>query len=425
MPSASVLLVECGGARYNERRRYAMWSQNARGARMSDCLIVGGGVIGLSLAYELAGHGMRVRVIDAAQPAREASWAAAGILPPACPSVLDPLEQLTALSNQLHAEWSEELRASTLLDNGYRRCGAIYLARDSAEVERLETFARLAQERNLVAQRLSSDALGELEPALQPGGSVSAAYLVPDECQIRSPRHLKALVIGCVSRGVEITPGAAAEDFEIRGDRVRAVSTGLGLLKADRVCLTSGTWTAALARKLGTMPAIKPVRGQIVLLSLARPAVARIVNEGRRYLVPRDDGRLLVGSTEEDVGFDRATTAGAVSGLLQFAICLVPELERAQIERSWAGLRPATADGLPYLGRVPGLENAFIAAGHFRGGLQLSTGTAVVMGQLIRGQQPQIDLAAFRLDRHAASITAPTALSPTGPQRARREVPLH
>jgi glycine oxidase len=387
---------------------------------MSDCLIVGGGVIGLSLAYELAGHGMRVRVIDAAQPGREASWAGAGILPPACPSADDPLEQLTAVSNQLHRQWSEALRVSTQLDNGYRRTGAVYLARTVAEAGRLAAFAAEAEQRAIVARRVSPEALGELEPALQPSGSVAAAYLVPDECQIRNPRHLKALLIACAGRGVEITPAAAAEDFEIRGDRVRAVHTNLGSLRAERVCVTTGSWTGALARKLGAAPAIKPIRGQMVLLSLSRPAVSRIVNEGSRYLVPRDDGRLLAGSTEEDVGFDRGTTAGGISGLLQFSLSLVPELERAHVERSWAGLRPATGDGLPYLGRVPGLENAFIAAGHFRGGLQLSTGTAVVMSQLIRGQQPQIDLTAFRLDRDQTPAPAPPAS-----QHERREVPLH
>ncbi len=387
---------------------------------MGDCLIVGGGVIGLSLAYELAGHGLTVRVIDAGQPGREASWAGAGILPPASAAVDDPLERLRALSNALHEQWSQALRDTTGVDNGFRRSGAIYLARNEAVARELNEFAVLAQSRNIVARRLSPDALAEHEPLLQPRGGVVSAFLVPAECQIRNPRHLKALIIGCTNRGVEITPGVAAEDFEIRDDRVRAVRTSAGSLAVDRVCITTGSWTGALARKLGTAPRIKPIRGQMVLLSTARPLVSRIINEGSRYLVPRSDGRLLVGSTEEDVGFDRSTTAGAIGGLLQFALSLVKELEGAQVERSWAGLRPSTSDGLPYLGAVPGLENAFVAAGHFRGGLQLSTGTAVVMSQLIRGQTPHIDLTSLALDRH--NVPAPTP-PPAG--RPRREVPLH
>ena len=141
------------------------------------------------------------------------------------------------------------------------------------------------------------------------------------------------------------------------------------------------------------------MRGQIVLLSTAVRLFDRVVNVGPRYLAPRADGRVLVGSTVEDVGFDKQTTATGVEGLLRFALELIPALGDATIERTWAGLRPYTADGLPYLGRVPGLENASVATGHFRGGLHLSTGTAVVMSQLVRGETPSVDLAPFSLSR--------------------------
>jgi glycine oxidase len=142
----------------------------------------------------------------------------------------------------------------------------------------------------------------------------------------------------------------------------------------------------------------------MLLLSTRERVVSRIINEGPRYLVPRDDGRVLVGSTEEDAGFDRSTTAGAQADLLAFALGLVPALAGARVERSWAGLRPATADGVPYLGRVPGVQNAFVAAGHFRGGLQLSTGTAVVMSQLAAGGEAEVDLSSFALDRAASDL---------------------
>ena len=366
---------------------------------MSDCLIVGGGVIGLSLAYELARHGLRVRVIDASTPAREASWAGAGILPPASADGADPLEQLTALSNRLHRDWHAELLAATGIDNGYRRSGAIYLARTAGDARQLERFVAEATARGISAERLSKDELAALEPRLRPAEGFEAAYVVDDECQIRNPRHLKALLAGCAGRGVQITPGAAAHGFDIRSGRIRAVHTNLGSIGADCVCITTGAWTAALCEHLGARAAIRPIRGQMLLLSTSAQLVSRIVNEGRRYLVPRGDGRLLAGSTEEDVGFDRTTTAGAIAELLGFAIGLVDDLRGARIERQWAGLRPATADGLPYLGAVPGLENAYVAAGHFRSGLQLSTGTAVAVGQCIRGQRPAVDLSPFGLNR--------------------------
>jgi glycine oxidase len=370
---------------------------------MVDLLVVGGGVIGLSIAYEAAKRGRGVRVIDAAQPAREASWAGAGILPPAGEGDHDQLEQLVALSNRLHAAWTEDLRAETGIDNGYRRCGAIYLAREACDVGPLDELAHWAASRNIVAEPLLAGMLQEVEPALRPSGKVAAAYLMPEERQIRNPRHLKALLLACAQRGVEISAGLAAEDFEIRGRRVRAVRTIEGPIAAGQVCLTTGSWTAAVARRLGVQLAIKPMRGQIALLSLHQPILSRIVNEGSRYLVPRSDGRLLVGSTQEDAGFDRSNTAGAIGELLRFAQSLVPDLATAQLERTWAGLRPATRDGLPYLGAVPELDNAWIAAGHFRGGLQLSTGTAIVMNQLLAGERPEVDLAAFRLDRAATA----------------------
>jgi glycine oxidase len=151
--------------------------------------------------------------------------------------------------------------------------------------------------------------------------------------------------------------------------------------------------------RLGISVGMKPVRGQMVLLGGPRPNLRRIVNDGPRYLVPRGDGRVLVGSTEEDAGFDKRTTAEGVSDLLDFAVRLAPGLKSMQFEQCWAGLRPATLDGLPYLGRLPGLDNAFVAAGHFRSGLQLSPGTAVVMSRLIQGLDTTIDLWPFRVER--------------------------
>jgi glycine oxidase len=193
--------------------------------------------------------------------------------------------------------------------------------------------------------------------------------------------------------------GVAAEDFEIHGGRIRQVQTTSGPMSAGCVCIATGAWSQGLVARLGAEPKVKPIRGQIALLSTRQPVFKHVINEGPRYFVPRPDGRLLVGSTEEDAGFDRSTTAGALAGLLDFAIGLAPSLADAKLECTWAGLRPSTPDGQPYIGRVAGLDNAFVAAGHFRSGLHLSTGTAVVMSQLIRGLAPQIDLTPFQLDR--------------------------
>jgi glycine oxidase len=137
----------------------------------------------------------------------------------------------------------------------------------------------------------------------------------------------------------------------------------------------------------------------MALLNTAAPLFRRVLCRGKRYLVPRADGRVLVGSTEEDAGFDRRTTAAAVAGLLQLAVELVPGLAAAHLERAWAGLRPGSPDGLPFLGAVPGTGNLFVAAGHFRSGIQLSPATGLVLKELIRGEKPTVPLEAFRLDR--------------------------
>jgi glycine oxidase len=369
---------------------------------MPDCLIVGGGVIGLSLAYELAGRGNRVRVLDAGQPGREASWAGAGILPPAGQHDTSAAAQLMALSNRVHAGWHERLLADTGIDNGFRRCGGIYLAREPAAEQALRQVAADWQQVGVEFEQLrGSAALAAVEPGLSPGSSLRAAYYVPGECQIRNPRHVKALVAGCQARNVEILSDLAAEDFVVRGNCLEAVRTRAGLLLADRICITCGAWTSALVGRIATPPPIRPVRGQIALVSLSEPPLKRVVNEGLRYLVPRDDGRVLVGSTEEDAGFDRSTTAESIDDLQLFGRSLCPALADGKLERSWAGLRPGSADGLPYLGSIPGFENAFLAAGHFRSGLQLSAGTAQVMANLMVGDSSPIDLTPFRVDRHA------------------------
>jgi glycine oxidase len=150
------------------------------------------------------------------------------------------------------------------------------------------------------------------------------------------------------------------------------------------------------------------VRGQIALLQTGRPLIRRVLLQGARYLVPRPDGRVLAGSTEEDAGFDKRTTAGAIAELVRFAASLVPALAGAHLERCWAGLRPGSPDGLPFLGPVPGLANLFVAAGHFRAGIQLSPATGLVMKELLLGQRPSVALEAFRLDR-------PTARTASGP----------
>lgn len=370
---------------------------------MHDCLIVGGGVIGLSLAYELSRRGMKVRVVDRHAPGREASWAAAGIMPPpAARADLTPFEQLTALSMQLHADWATRLLEETGVDYGYRRCGGLYLADSDALVAELDSQAAGWRRDGIAVESLTPQAAADIEPALADSarsGSLKAALLLPDEFQLRNPRLLHALVAACTARGVEISAGAEIEDFDCEAGRIVAARTRHGQIIANHYCITTGCWSSLMLARLSVPIAVKPIRGQIVLLSMPEMILQRIVYVGPHYLVPRDDGRILVGSTLEDVGFNRQTTADVVHGLLGFAVRWAPALREAKVEQCWAGLRPASSDGMPYLGRVPGLSNAFVAAGHYRSGLILAPATAVVMAQLMQGEQTAVDLHSFRPER--------------------------
>jgi glycine oxidase len=163
--------------------------------------------------------------------------------------------------------------------------------------------------------------------------------------------------------------------------------------------LTSGCWSGQIATGLGLDLPIRPVRGQILLLKGKPGMLKRIVNAGPRYLTPRADGRVLVGATQEDVGFNKQNTVEGVAELMNFARRLCPVLANFTLEQNWSGLRPGTADGLPYLGRVPNIENAWLATGHFRAGIQLSAATAVIMRSLILGQELPVDVANLAANR--------------------------
>jgi glycine oxidase len=358
-----------------------------------DVLILGGGVIGLSTAWFLAEAGVRVTIVDKGDFGRQASWAGAGILSPAyLEHAHTGLDQLRALSWKLFPSLSQKLREQTGIDNGYLVCGGLELFLRAEERPSEEWHGE-----GVAFEELNSDDLHRRYPELAP--AVHRAHYLPDMAQVRNPRHLKALQAACAARGVSLRSGCPVHQFVRKGDRIEGVDTDQGRLTAGCYLLATGAWSEALLESLGWRLGIRPVRGQIALLNTDATGIRPLLLCGKRYLTPRGDGRILVGSTEEDVGFDTRTTAAAIAELLQFAVALVPNLAGAAVERCWAGLRPGSPDGKPFLGAVPGLDNLFVAAGHFRAGLQLSPGTALVMKQLLLGEQPAIPLDDFRLDR--------------------------
>ena len=387
---------------------------------MDDCCIIGGGVVGLSIARELAGRGLAVRVLTR-DPARgTTSWAAAGIFPPAPerPNA-PPGEALTAWSDRLHWQWAAELLAETGIDTGLAKCGGLHVAAAGPALAALDRAAEDWRAINARCERLVGAAVAALEPTLAgavASGAIATGLLLPDETQIRPPRHLEALARSCAARGVALVPNAVVHGIRREGRRIDRLAATIDgreeSVRAGSYVLAAGAWSEGLAADLGLRIATTPIRGQIMLLRQPAATLGRVLNRGLDYLVPRPDGRLLVGSTLEDAGFDAATTPAAIDRLQGVARELLGAAAAGRpVEATWAGLRPGSADGLPTIGRIPGLDDAFVAAGHFRAGWHQSPGTAVIVADLVTGRRPPLDPAAFAPDRtpvvgHRESVAA-------------------
>ena len=359
-----------------------------------DVIILGGGVIGLTTAYFLAKEGTTVILCDQGKVGMESSWAGAGILPPS--DILHaqhPLDRLRAISGQLFPEFSQELKDRTGIDNGFARSGGLEFLGQASDVSEEEWYGH-----GITTEVLSEAEAHNLEPALAPG--LGKAIHIPGMAQLRNPRHVQALKSACLTtQHVVIMEDEPVQQFLVEGNRVKGVRTANEVLEGDAFLLSAGAWTDRLLAPLGCRLNIEPVRGQIALLNPGASVFRRILISGAQYLVPRLDGRVLIGSTEERAGFVKTPTAAGIKGLLDLGIRLVPALAGAPLEKSWAGLRPGSPDGLPFMGNVPGIENLYVAAGHFRAGIQLSPGTALLLRQQILGQSLSMPMDAFQLDR--------------------------
>ncbi len=359
---------------------------------MSDVLIVGGGVIGLTCAWELSLRGAQVTVLEQSELAKEASWAGAGMIPPGDLGHL-PTHQLAVMSSQLWPELTAELRETTGVDNEYRACQGLLIEEESHSQDLLRRWT----ERGVRVEQLSASEIRERVPQISE--SVQSASLLVDQCQVRNPRHLRALIAGCQARGVRLLEDHQVIEWKTESkteaNRISQVMTHHGQYSAKEVVVTAGAWSRTLLESLSVSLQIKPIRGQIVLLNGNLPGFQVTIESGSHYLVPRVDGRLLIGATEEDVAFERANTPEAIQRLRAFARQLIPATASLQIEKTWCGFRPHSQRGYPYLGRVSGWENLTLAAGHFRAGLSNSPATARLIAQLLTNEPTSLDLSDF------------------------------
>ncbi|MAI30540.1 MAG: hypothetical protein CBE00_00920 [Planctomycetaceae bacterium TMED240] len=362
--------------------------------------IVGAGAIGLSTAWELSQRGFKVTVIDKSVTGRGTSWAGAGILPPAnLSNSFDPIDRLRGLSHQLFPEWAAKLQTDTGIDTGLQRCGGLYLAETVGEIASMSGMAEYWQEMEIECEPLTSDEIIAHEAALEywwQNTDNAAVWHVPDEYQLRSPNYLAALKTACEQLGVIFFENTDVTDIRCRGGRAEIQYEGTWRT-TDSIVLTTGVWTGKIAASLDLKLSIVPVRGQIVLLKTSQPLIRNIINMGQRYILAREDGHTLIGSNEEEIGFELGTTDSVLKSLLDFATHLLPDLKSAEHVKSWSGLRPMTFDGFPMIGPIPGVENLYVAAGHHRSGLHLSPGTAVLIADMLSEVKSRIPIDAFQI----------------------------
>ncbi|MCU1287279.1 MAG: Glycine oxidase [Acidobacteriales bacterium] len=347
-----------------------------------DAIIIGGGIIGVSLALELRHSGMTVLIVERGEPGREASHAGAGMLAALDPETPAFLKQVCIASAKLYPEFVAEMEAESGLKIDFRRDGTIYLAeRPIASLGKL----------------LTATELKILEPELES----NSAYLLEEDSV--EPRDLMAAALEAAKhRGVDIVRGSPVAELLIDGTRVAGVVTARKQYSAPVVVNCAGAWAADVPGF--TIPS-RPVKGQLFSVVFphepGRQLLRHVVRAESVYIVPRSNGRILIGATVEEAGFDKRVQPDTIQRMHQAAANIVPQLGEARIHEVWAGLRPGTPDDLPIMGATS-LEGYFVSTGHYRNGILLAPISALLMSQLIRGDNPHVDLSEFSPLRFAA-----------------------
>lgn len=340
----------------------------------TEFLVAGGGVIGLATAQALLQIGFSVTVMERANIGQESSWAGGGILAPLCPwDYADEVTRLTSLGAAMFPRWAADLHAATGIDPEYEVSGMLVLPPFD------KSLARLWCDKHGVRLEEQKDGL-----------------LLSEVAQVRNPRLIQAL-----RKNVEMLGGRIVEQCEVRGistagDRVRSLSTSCGELTADRYIVTAGAWSKQVLGQHALQLDIKPMRGQMLLFKFDSPPLPHIVLQEGMYLIPRRDGHLLVGSTLEDVGFDKRTTSEARDSLRQRAELLLPVLRGMPLKQHWSGLRPASPGNIPTIGCHPQLENLLINSGHFRYGVTMAPASAAILLNELNGVAQPFDVSPYR-----------------------------
>jgi glycine oxidase len=359
---------------------------------MRDVIVVGGGVIGLSVAHAISAEGLSVLLLDPGNAEAAASWAAAGMLAPLSEADRpDPLFELCVASLRLYRDWVGQLQERSGIDPEYQEPGLMYVA--SSETALAELKCRMDWQRaaGFDSELLTPEDVHRMEPNLTM--AIAGGVHMPGERQITPRRLLDALRIACGAGNVEIRSGQRVCEVLRSGDRVTGVQTETGFISAECIVIASGARSAEIA---GLCPRLRiaPRKGQMLSLKTPETIFRKLIRWEHAYLVQRPGGNLIVGATNEDAGFDRTLTPAGIGGLLSRVQQLSSHTAAFPIQEMWSGLRPATPDGLPVLGRA-GLHGLIYASGHYRNGVLLAPITASIVAHLAGNRVPPVALEAF------------------------------
>jgi glycine oxidase len=369
-----------------------------------EAIVVGGGIIGCTLAYELQKRDIQTLLIDQGQIGRESTWATAGIIgPPSGESLPSHRAELADRSEKRYAGLLASVAEDSIYDPGFLRIGKVLVAFTEAEVELAQSRVMWQINHGYEARWIEPEEIREIEPTI-PADTVLGAYYTPDGGGLTGHRMTEAIADAFRNAGGEIREYTAATGLIVENDRVTGVDTPQGPIHAGKVALCAGAWTRFLGGSISRDLPVIPVKGQMIGVipeaNGSRPRhVTGSISGG--YVVPRVDGTVAVGASLEHRGFDKRVTATAFKHATDLMERVSPALLQAQFSSAWAGLRPGTEDDTPIMGPVPGYEGLWISTGHFRTGIQLAPGSAVLMADAIAGKSDKL-LDSFSLERFSS-----------------------
>ncbi len=362
---------------------------------MPDCIIVGGGVIGLLTARQLFQQGVDVLLLEKGPLGGESSWAGGGIISPLYPwRYDDSVNVLAERSKQIYPKLVKQLLQETGLDSELINSGMFTVINEELGDD-LQQITDWAEKWSVdIRYKNQLAAVREIEKSV--ADAVDNGVWMPDIMQIRNPKFVKALKASFKQLSIPYKEHCAVEEILVKDDKIVGVRTQEQHFLAEKVIIASGAWSAQFS-VTGQSVDVVPVKGQMIMYKGEPDMVKRIVLSQGHYVIPRKDGRILAGSTLEKIGFDKTISASAYDELHQAAVALVPLLDELPVERQWAGLRPGTEKGIPYVCQHDDIAGLYVHAGHFRNGIVLGAASAELITDIVLQREPWCDTGPYAL----------------------------